>query len=82
MVEIILLVVSQLVFSFSRTLNVRYTAKEKLVMGVITSTLIKLTWLVSSSIGVKSVLDGDWIICCLYVVSGLVGDYLSFKVKI
>ena len=51
-------------------------------MGIVTSTLIKLTWLISSSIGVKSVLDGDWLTCGLYVISGLIGDYLSFKVKI
>lgn len=80
--EIILLVFSQFVFSFSRTLNVRYTAKEKIVMSIATSTLIKLTWLVSSSIGVKSVIEGDWLVAGVYVVSGLVGDYASFKIKI
>jgi hypothetical protein len=51
-------------------------------MGVITSTLIKLTWLVSSSIGVKSVIDGNIIMCFAYVISGLIGDYLSYKIKI
>lgn len=80
--ELISLIISQFVFSFSRTLNVRYTAKENVLMGIITSTLIKLTWLVSSSIGVKSVIDGDITMCICYIVSGLVGDYLSYKIKI
>ena len=80
--ELISLIISQFVFSFSRTLNVRYTAKDNILMGVITSTLIKLTWLVSSSIGIKSVIDGDIIMCIAYVISGLIGDYLSYKIKI
>lgn len=80
--ELISLIISQFVFSFSRTLNVRYTAKENVLMGVITSTLIKLTWLISSSIGVKSVIDGNIIMCFAYVISGLIGDYLSYKIKI
>jgi hypothetical protein len=80
--EILYLIISQFIFSFSRTLNVRYTAKENILMGVITSTLIKLTWLISSSIGIKSVIDGDIKMCIAYIISGLIGDYLSYKIKI
>jgi hypothetical protein len=78
----IYLIISQFVFSFSRTLNVRYTAKENILMGVITSTLVKLTWLISSAIGVKSVIDVDIKMCIAYIISGLIGDYLSYKIKI
>ena len=78
----IYLIISQFVFSFSRTLNVRYTAKENILMGVITSTFVKLTWLISSAIGVKSVIDGDIKMCIAYIISGLIGDYLSYKIKI
>ena len=80
--ELAILVVSQVLFSFSRTLNVRYTAKDKVLLGVITSCLIKLTWLISATIGVNSVIDKDWVTVSIYVFSGLVGDYLSFKVKV
>jgi hypothetical protein len=82
MYEIICLTISQFIFSFSRTLNVRYTAKENVTMGIITSTLIKLTWLFSSAIGIESVINGDFIMCIVYIVSGLIGDYLSYKIKI
>ena len=59
MIELIILFISQLIFSFARTLNVRYTANENVLKSILTSTLIKITWLVSSSLGVKGVLDGD-----------------------
>jgi hypothetical protein len=77
-----ILITSQIVFSFSRTLNVRYTAKDMVLMSVITSTAIKFTWLISATIGVNSVIEQDWLTTGLYVVSGLVGDWLSFKIKI
>jgi hypothetical protein len=80
--NLLILITSQILFSFSRTLNVRYTAKDKVLMGVITSTAIKLTWLVSASIGVNSVIERDWLTVSIYVISGVVGDYLSFKIKI
>lgn len=79
---IIALIISQLVFSFSRTINVRYTAKENIKMGVITSTIVKITWLVSSSIGIDSMIKLDYFMIILYIVSGIIGDYLSFKIKI
>ena len=79
---IISLIISQLVFSFSRTINVRYTAKENVRMGVITSTIVKITWLVSSSIGIDSMIKLDYFMIIIYIVSGIIGDYLSFKIKI
>jgi uncharacterized membrane protein (DUF441 family) len=79
---IIALIISQLVFSFSRTINVRYTAKENIKMGVITSTIVKITWLVSSSIGIDSMIKLDYFMIIIYIVSGIIGDYLSFKIKI
>jgi hypothetical protein len=76
------LILSQVIFSFSRTLNVRYTAKDNVLMGVATSTVIKMTWLVSTSIGVNSAIERDWVTLIIYVGSGVIGDYLSFQIKV
>lgn len=80
--ELIILIVSQMIFSFTRTLNVRYTAKDMIFMGILTSTFVKLSWLISASIGVNSIIDKDWTTAIVYIISGLIGDYLSFKIKI
>ena len=81
MIHLLALCASQLAFSFSRTLNVRYTAKNMVPMSLVTSAVVKVTWLISSAIGIDSVLKGDLLMCTAYVVSGAAGDYLSFKVK-
>lgn len=80
--DLVILIASQIAFSFSRTLNVRYTAKDRMWQGIITSSAIKLTWLISASIGVNSIIEHDWLTASIYVLSGLVGDYMSFKIKV
>lgn len=80
--EIILVVFSQFLFSFCRLLNVRYTAKEKIIPTLITSFFVKSSWLISSAIGVKSVLEYNYVVIIAYVLSGLIGELISFKIKI
>ena len=80
--KITILLLSQFVFCFSRTLNVRYTARENVPMSIITGIIIKITWLVSSAIGVVSVIDMDFPVIIAYIVGGVIGDYISFKIKI
>jgi hypothetical protein len=50
-------------------------------MSMVTSFLIKGTWLISSAIGVKSVLDGDITTALVYISSAMFGDYVALKMK-
>ena len=78
----IILITSQIVFSFSRTLNVRYTANEKITHTLVTGVVIKFTWLISSAIGINALIKQDYTTTIIYVISGVLGDYLSFKIKV
>jgi len=80
--EIIILIISQIVFSFVRNLNVRYTAKDSVSMALFTSAITKVVWIVTLSIGIKAFINEDWLVVLVFVISGVFGDYLSFKVKI
>jgi len=80
--EIIILLISQVVFSLSRTLNVRYVSSRKILLVLITGLITKSTWLVSSAIGINSIINQDWINVFVYIVSGLIGDYIAMKIKI
>lgn len=82
LMEYILLSISQFGFSFTRTLNVRYTSKD-IVMGTMTtSAFIKLFWLYSSYVGITAMVKSDFVMIAVYVFTGLIGDYLSFKIKL
>ncbi len=76
------LILSQAAFSFFRTLNVRYTAKDNIPLAIATGAVVKLSWLISAAIGVNSIIKHDWVTAVIYVVSGVAGDYMSFKIKI
>jgi len=80
--ELTILIISQLVFSFCRTLNVRYASKDMVLMSIITGLVIKTSWLISSFIGINAIINTDYTLAFFYVVSGVTGDYLSFKIKI
>ena len=82
MSEYLVLIVSQITFSFSRTLNVRYTSKEKVIHALITGVVIKVSWLISSFIGISALIKEDYTTAVIYVLSGIIGDYLSFKIKV
>lgn len=80
--EYLLLSISQFGFSFTRTLNVRYTSKDMVVHTIITSVFIKIFWLYSSYAGINAIIKQDIIMICIYVLTGVLGDYLSFKITI
>lgn len=81
MIEQIILIASQLTFSFCRTLNVRYTSRDKILPSLITSTLIKTTWIISTYLGINAMINMDFVTIVVYILFGVVGDYLSFKIK-
>lgn len=82
MVKIIIVFVSQLVFGFVRNLNTRYVSSGNVLYSVFTGFLVKTTWLISSYLGIAAIIDSNYGVAISYVVGGVLGDYLSFKIKI
>lgn len=78
----ILVFVFQIIFEFLRTLNVRYTSRDMVFATVLTGFFVKITWLVTTYLGVSSLIEGDYFTASMYVIGGVIGNYASFKVKI
>jgi len=76
-IEYLLLISTNLIFQTSRTYNARAIAKEDTMKVVWTSIIVKVSWIISTSIGIKSVFDGDIWLVITYVVTGTLGDYLG-----
>lgn len=51
-------------------------------MSIVTGTIIKTTWLISSFIGINAIINQNYLMAGFYIISGVLGDYLSFKIKI
>ena len=82
MFETIIVFSAQIVFSFSRTLNTRYVARDKMNFVLITGFVVKCTWLLNTYIGVTAIIESDYKTIIAYLIGGMIGDYISLKIKI
>jgi hypothetical protein len=73
--------ISQIAFVYLRTINVIYTADRNLWGSIITGNGIGLTWLIVTSIGVSSVLKGEFIPIIFFLLGGTIGNYIAIKQK-
>jgi len=79
-IEYLLLISTNLIFQASRTFNSRAIAKEDTFTVVWSSFVVKLSWMISTAIGIKSIFDGDLWLAGTYLVTGVVGDYIGMKI--
>jgi len=80
--------VTQVVFIWGRTWNVKVIAEHKLTQAVVSGLIVHLFWIVTTALGVKSaseiILEGDWSYLPILVASslgGIVGTIIAFKQK-
>lgn len=74
-----LVVISQLVFNYLRTVEIKLMIKNKIKETMVVAFFISITLLFSTYISFKSLLEGDYIIAVFYILSGLYGKYLGLK---
>lgn len=77
--EKIILIVSQLVFSYARTVNVIHNSKGLMIPSLISGTIVKITWLISTTLGVNALITNNYLSIILYLLAGMFGDYLALK---
>ena len=62
-----------------RTINVIYTAERRLVPAILSGNGIAVSWLISMSIGVNSVMEGEILPIITFLVGGTIGTYYGIK---
>jgi len=77
--EKVILILSQLVFSYARTVNVIHNSKGLMIPSLISGTVVKITWLLSTYLGVNALITKDYLSVLLYLLAGVLGDYLALK---
>ena len=81
MIEYLLLISTNLIFQASRTYNTRAIAKEDALTVLWSSFIVKLSWMVSTAIGIKSIFEGDLLLAGTYLITGIIGDFIGMKLK-
>ena len=82
MTEAVIVFVSQLALVFFKHLNVRLIAGGHVLPAVSVTALIQASWLVSSALGIRGFLERDYLLVVVYVLAGMIGSYLNFKINI
>jgi hypothetical protein len=81
--------ITQIVFIWSRTWNIRATARGNMVESITSGVVIHISWLISTAIGVSSISKMiehfDWAhipIIIASTVGGIIGTYIGMKKRI
>ncbi|MBL4621937.1 MAG: hypothetical protein JKY89_06020 [Immundisolibacteraceae bacterium] len=82
MLEVAIVFAAQLALVFLKHLNIRKIAGQKVAHAVCITGAIQAVWLVASALGIKGFLDGDYTIVAAYIIGGMVGSYLQFKLRV
>lgn len=75
----LVVLISQIIFLYLRTLNVIYTAEKKVLASIITGNGISLAWLISITIGISAITELQWQPILAYIVGGTIGIWFGFK---
>jgi hypothetical protein len=73
--------VTQIIFLYFRTLNVMYTAEHKILPSIITGNAIGLAWLITIAVGVNAMMEGQWQPILAHIIGGTVGTIWGFISK-
>jgi hypothetical protein len=75
----IVVLFSQIIFIYLRTLNVIYTAERRMIPSILSGNGIGLAWLVSMSIGADSIMQGQPLPIATFLIGGTLGTYWGIK---
>jgi uncharacterized membrane protein YfcA len=73
---------SQIGFIYFRTLNVIYTVERNVIAAVLTGVCIGVLTLLSFSIGIESLKDGNYWTVAVFLIGGAIGTYWGIKQSI
>ena len=59
--------------------HARAIAREDTLTVVWSSLVVKLSWMISTAIGIKSVFEGDLWLAATYLITGVLGDYIGMR---
>lgn len=77
----IIVLITQVLFVMFRTLNIQHTINGSILINVLSGIAMSITWLISISLGVKSIIEGDIWLTLTYLISGAIGQTIVLRYK-
>ena len=75
----VVIFITQILMLYLRTKNILYTTKGKLFGALWTNNGVAITWLMSMTIGMNSMISGQWQPILAFLIGGSLGTYCGIK---
>ena len=82
LMQVVAVSVSQMALIFFKHVNVRTIVAQQVAKSMLYTFAIQASWLISSAIGINAFINGNMLVVVVYLLSGMVGSWLNFKVKV
>lgn len=79
MIEVLTIFVLQLAFQFARVMSTKAVIKGNVLYLMVNTTILQALWLVTTYIGVTSVMADNWYVISSYMLGGMLGAYLAIR---
>jgi hypothetical protein len=75
--QCIIVFICQALFVGLRTVNVQHVVNGSIWQNIKSGLAVNITWIISTSLGVKSILTGNMLLLAVYVLGGILGTVVS-----
>jgi len=79
--DAIIIFISQLALVFFKHLTVRTVNNHQILKSAFYTAMIQISWLVSSALGINALLNNEWLSVVSYILGGVVGSVLQFRIR-
>lgn len=76
-----ILAIIQIAFNLLKLLEIKYSYDEDMKRTLIVGFFLAIVWLFSTAIGVSAVIQLDYIMMIVYVISSMFGKYLALRLR-
>jgi hypothetical protein len=78
--EYVIVGLLNVLLSILKVYEIKWSYDEDVLKLTILSVILATSWLITTSIGVSSLLNGDKIMVIIYIVTGSIGKVLALKI--
>ena len=70
----------QYFYQISRTVGTLHNVEGNMKETLFFTFIIQILWLFSTYLGIVSIMHGNWIAVCAYMIAGIIGSYQGIKI--
>lgn len=75
-----LVAVLQLIFSVGKVFDIKWSYENRVFPLILSNSVLSATWLVSTALGLEGIVEGDYLMTAVYIISGGIGKWVAVEI--